>query len=332
MAATWTSHNLPLTHKTSTIPGALTMSEEVRTQVLKKDLYHLFFQERGTLAGLRVLDLGCLEGGLSFEMAREDMDVLGVEGRASNYQKCQLIKRYYSLPNLNFVHLDVMNLNRQEHGVFDVILNCGILYHLADPLGFLHRMSSLTHDRTVLFLDTHFAPADTRSPRRRASSDGRSLPGGLPQPLLGAIGTRIRRALRKISRRLDGPSYRGQNRWTLPTRCPTSRPLNTTMKHSRAAGFKNGQTATQTATQTDDAEHPWSSISGADALWLTFPSLLRALYGAGFTNIYNLYGAFEINYEFALRQRHSRLYLFAVKDGFFRRHEPSPQPAIATDV
>lgn len=91
-------------------------------------------------------------------MAREDMYVIGVEGRELNFSKCQLIQNYYELPNLEFLNLDVNELNKKDHGIFDIILCLGLLYHLDNPLSFLETLNKITHEKSLLFIDTHIAP------------------------------------------------------------------------------------------------------------------------------------------------------------------------------
>lgn len=153
----WTSHNIPLTESESTINGKKLIGDDERTIAIKKNL-RFFLGRRDGLAGLRVIDLGCLEGGLSFEMAREDMIVTGVEGRVSNYDRCKLIKKYYELPNLDFILLDVKNLQKDIHGVFDIILCCGLLYHLDNPLVFFEIIQKMSNRNAFWFIDTHTAP------------------------------------------------------------------------------------------------------------------------------------------------------------------------------
>ncbi len=156
----WTSHNIPLTAEETTLgqPGLEPIADEGRTRVILETL-SAAAPGSSSLAGRRLLDLGCLEGGLSLAMAAHDMEVLGVEGRRSNYDKCLLVGEYFDLPNLRFAHLDVRRLNPEEHGTFDAVLCCGLLYHLADPFAFLDRLAALTEDGGVLFVDTHVAPA-----------------------------------------------------------------------------------------------------------------------------------------------------------------------------
>lgn len=160
--ATWTAHNIPVGKDRSTLfdPQRPLIEDEPRTRAIKRNLA-LFSRPaadpHSPYSG-RLIDLGCLEGGLSFEMARAGFDVLGVEGRESNYEKCKLIEEFYQLPNLRFQHLDVKDLHSETHGIFDAVVCCGLLYHLDNPAAFLHRLFSITHSTSVLFLDTHVAP------------------------------------------------------------------------------------------------------------------------------------------------------------------------------
>ncbi|MEE8525184.1 MAG: class I SAM-dependent methyltransferase, partial [Thermoanaerobaculia bacterium] len=145
----WTSHNIPLTGEETTLnqEGLEAIGDESRTRILRETLRMML---NGSLSGRRLLDLGSLEGGLALEMARDGMEVLGVEGRRSNFEKCQLIADYFSLPNLRFLHLDVRELTPEKHGTFDAVLCCGLLYHLADPFSFLDSLARLTETGGVV--------------------------------------------------------------------------------------------------------------------------------------------------------------------------------------
>ena len=268
----WTSHNIPLTFSESTLGKSQpVIADEERTRAIKNILY-LFAGRQGSLAGRVALDLGCLEGGLAFEMAREDMKVLGVEGRDSNYLKCKLIQEYFEMPNLEFIHLDVRKLNKTSHGVFDVVLCCGLLYHLDNPFEFLARLYDMTNDSSVLFLDTHFAP-----------SDGESLDAFRYKHQLSSIDTY----------QYDGRRYEG--RWY-----------------------------TEYPDELEPCSHPWAALSNSRSFWPSHDSLIKALFHAGFRNIYNVYGAFDIELEYSLRKEFSRLFCFAVKETFFGRFSRSP--------
>lgn len=153
-ALPWTAHNIRLTERVWTLPGQPEfIKSDGRLAVVKQLCEGIF---GGGLSGLRVADLGCLEGGYSLAFALEGATVLGIEGRSINFQKCKLIDEHFALPNLRFVQDDVKNFTPANYGQFDVVLVCGLLYHLDDPVEWLHRIAPCVN--TLLFLDTHLAP------------------------------------------------------------------------------------------------------------------------------------------------------------------------------
>jgi SAM-dependent methyltransferase len=249
-AQTWTGHNIPITATESTLGSGPELIGENRRTVVVKSLVRGAFGDRA----ISVLDLGSLEGGLSFEMAREGWNTLGVEGREANFRKASLIQAYYALPNLRFVLKDVKDLSPVD-GTFDVILCCGLLYHLDDPFAFLRQMESLLSRDGLLFLDTHVAP------------DERAAHYGTHEAALSEAVT-IR----------DGEHDYDGRWWSEP-----------------AMG--------------DLREQMWSAVSNERSLWPYRRSLIRALYHSGFHAIHELFGMYEIETEFALREKFSRLYL-----------------------
>lgn len=251
----WTGHNIPITATESTLgPGPELIGENRRTVAIKS-LIHRFFGERR----VSVLDLGALEGGLTFEMAREGYDALGVEGREENFRKASLIARYYALPNLRFVLKDVKELTPERDGTFDVILCCGLLYHLDDPIAHLRQLVSLLNDDGMLFLDTHVAPdADAAK-----------------------YGTHEKSLSEPVTIHDHRHEYDGRW-WSEPS-------------------------------EGDLKERMWSAVSNPRSLWLSRRSLIRALHHSGFAAIHELFGMYDIDTEFALRDQFSRLYLACLK-------------------
>ena len=158
-AQEWTAHNIRLNSEITTMPGRPDFMEtDLR---LKAILRALSFSYRGQLKGLRVADLGCLEGGFTLAMAQQGMDVLGIEARQMNLDKSQLLKDHFDLPQLEFRLDDVKNFSLEKFGVFDVVLALGIFYHLNDPVRWLQQAAAAT--RGVLVLESHYAPADKRA-------------------------------------------------------------------------------------------------------------------------------------------------------------------------
>ncbi|PYS24315.1 MAG: methyltransferase type 11 [Acidobacteria bacterium] len=155
----WTAHNIQLNSDTSTMPGKPDFMEtDLR---LKAILRALSFFYREQLSGLRVADLGCLEGGFTLAMAREGMEVIGLEARQMNLDKCLLLKEHFDLPQMEFRLDDVKNFSREKYRTFDVVLALGIFYHLNDPVAWLQQVAAAT--RGMLIIESHYAPADDQA-------------------------------------------------------------------------------------------------------------------------------------------------------------------------
>ena len=252
----WTGHNIPLTETDSTLgPQHALIGVDPRTVTIKR-LLHRFLPPLSRPA--RVLDLGSLEGGLSFELAREGWDVTGIEGRESNYEKADLIRRYFGLDNLRFEMRDVKTLNAASDGRFDAVVCCGLLYHLDEPFAFLRTLREITSEDGLLFVDTHVAPPDLSGERLYAGQ-------------LGDLVTVMD----------EGRDYDG--RW-----------------FSEPSG---GSVLDQ----------QWSAVSNTRSFWPSRRSLIRGVHHAGFPTILDLYGMFDIDGEFALRDQFSRLWLAAMR-------------------
>jgi SAM-dependent methyltransferase len=153
----FTAHNILLDDGRKTRPEAgFLLTEDQWCRSVKRLLGALY---PAGVQGLRIADLGCLEGGFTVEFARMGMDALGLEVRQSNFRNCLHVKQHVDLPNLQFINDDAWNLWR--HGTFDVVFCCGLLYHIDRPVAFIRMLSRLC--RKVLILNTHFA-TETANP------------------------------------------------------------------------------------------------------------------------------------------------------------------------
>lgn len=254
---TWTGHNIPLTQGESTLGLHIPLiADDARTLAIKSVIRRFL----GNRDQLRILDLGSLEGGLAIEMAREGWEVLGVEGRESNYRKAELIRTYFGLPNLRFELRDVKTLDASRDGAFDVILGCGILYHIANPFLLLELLRPMVAPDGLLFLDTHVAP-DANASRFDTHASHLTAASVLEHA---------------------GRSYEGQ--WSEEPR------------------------------EGSVLEQQWAAVSDERAFWPTRRALIRGVYHAGFHAIHELFGMFEIDREFGLRDQFSRLYLVCLPD------------------
>ena len=125
----------------------------------------------------RIADLGCLEGGYSVEFARLGFQVLGLDVRESNIAACEYVKSRTSLPNLQFVRDDVWNI--ANHGKFDAVFCCGLLYHLDKPRQFLDLLGTIT--ARALIVQTHFSTAPPAPPPSRLPRFLRGIAAAAPK-------------------------------------------------------------------------------------------------------------------------------------------------------
>ena len=109
------------------------------------------------LSECRILDLGCLDGIFSIELAQQGAYTVGVEIREANIQKAIFCKEVLGLKNLEFRQDDVRNIEIESYGMFDAIVCSGILYHLPamDAIELINRMYEIVH--RVVVIDTHIS-------------------------------------------------------------------------------------------------------------------------------------------------------------------------------
>jgi len=145
----WTAHNIHLADGIYTISPAPS-GDEVKLRRVTQLALDVF---GGSLAGVRVLDLACLEGMYSIELARRGADVVGIEGREANVEKARFAARALDVA-VDFQLGDIRDLDKDAHGEFDLVLALGILYHLddADLFAVLDRIGEVC--RRALVIDT----------------------------------------------------------------------------------------------------------------------------------------------------------------------------------
>jgi 2-polyprenyl-3-methyl-5-hydroxy-6-metoxy-1,4-benzoquinol methylase len=148
----WTAHSIELAPNIFTVEGKEVPSGRPAHYV--KVTQDFFSQP---LNELRVLDLGSLEGMYSFEFAKHGPEVVGIEGRLENIEKAKFANEVFGFNNCKLVRDDVRNLNPENYGTFDVVLCCGILYHLDAPDVFIFLEKIAEICERLLIVDTQIA-------------------------------------------------------------------------------------------------------------------------------------------------------------------------------
>lgn len=100
----------------------------------------------------RVLELGCMEGGRTFPLARRVGHVVGIDSRREHLQRARFIERELGVANVTFLESDLEAGDLATLGAFDAIFNVGLLYHLHDPARLLKQCAEVAPE---MLLWTH---------------------------------------------------------------------------------------------------------------------------------------------------------------------------------
>ena len=150
----WTAHCIHLGEGVYTFDAPQTDSKLRRFVQIAADV------TGRPLDSLRVLDLACLEGHYGIEFALHGAQVLAIEGRETNLAKARFAKEMLSLDRLELALGDVRHLDVERHGLFDVVLCLGILYHLDAPDAMEFVESIWRVCSRVAIIETHISLGD----------------------------------------------------------------------------------------------------------------------------------------------------------------------------
>lgn len=106
----------------------------------------------GGLAGKRVLDVGCGGGILSEALARESVQVLGIDMAEKSLQVAESHARRQGLENLSYRCISVEELAAEQPSSYDVVTCMEMLEHVPDPASVIAACARLAKpDGTVFF-------------------------------------------------------------------------------------------------------------------------------------------------------------------------------------
>ncbi len=127
--------------------------------------------QMGGVAGCRVLELGPLEGGHTAQLEALGADVLALEGNRLAYLRCLVAKEVFGLTRARFLLGDFVKWLAADETRYDLVVACGVLYHMADPAQLLRLLAARAD---ALYLWTHCvddAAMPIGDPRRAVLAD-----------------------------------------------------------------------------------------------------------------------------------------------------------------
>jgi 2-polyprenyl-6-hydroxyphenyl methylase / 3-demethylubiquinone-9 3-methyltransferase len=113
-----------------------------------------WIQEHVSLAGQRVLDVGCGGGILSDAMARAGAEVVGIDmsGKALGVAKLHALEA--ETPRVNYREINAEQLAAECPGTFDVVTCMEMLEHVPDPASVVRACAQLVKPGGYVFFST----------------------------------------------------------------------------------------------------------------------------------------------------------------------------------
>ena len=124
----------------------------------RSETYAFLFEQaiRKPIHQCRILDIGALEGGISYHLARLGADVTGIEIRDDNLGRCGFLKEVCPELPMRFMKEDMFAISKEKYGEFDGILLAGTLYHVDAPQ-ILPLLQTLREMTDTLIVDSHIS-------------------------------------------------------------------------------------------------------------------------------------------------------------------------------
>jgi 2-polyprenyl-3-methyl-5-hydroxy-6-metoxy-1,4-benzoquinol methylase len=142
-------------HLTPVQPKYRINRHQQRKRYIFEPLVHLC---GGSLAGKRILDLGCNAGFWSLAAIENDAAfVLGVDARPLHIDQANFVfeTKEIAKEKYQFVQGNIFEVNLKEYGNFDIVLCLGLLYHISKPMSLFEIVSRVNTD--ILVIDTNLS-------------------------------------------------------------------------------------------------------------------------------------------------------------------------------
>ena len=111
--------------------------------------------ESMNLDGKRAIDIGCANGLFAFAAEKRGAsEVLAVDHTKNNIECLEKVLIPHLNSNVKAMQVNVLDLDPQIHGTFDLVIFSGVLYHLRYPFWALKIIREILNDGGTLILET----------------------------------------------------------------------------------------------------------------------------------------------------------------------------------
>jgi Methyltransferase domain len=108
----------------------------------------------GRLDGMRILEVGPLEGAHSYQLEQLGAaSIIGIETNVDAFLKCLVVKEILNLKKVRFMFGDAMEFLTKTDDRFDMVFCSGVLYHMRDPVSLIKVICNVTDK---CFVWTHY--------------------------------------------------------------------------------------------------------------------------------------------------------------------------------
>ena len=105
------------------------------------------------LKGTSLLDIGASNGYFSFEAFKRGASVVAMDFRHKNNSGFGLAQYINGMAEIEHHQVNVLKIDKEKYGQFDVVLALGLLYHISDPYMALANCAALSKKR--LFIESY---------------------------------------------------------------------------------------------------------------------------------------------------------------------------------
>ncbi len=126
-------------------------------------------EQYGSIEGRDILELGPLEAAHTYLLERQGARLIhAIEANKLAFLRCLVVKELLDLKNAKFFLGDFVEWLKHKPHRYDLVIACGVLYHMEDPI---HLLELISETADAFFLWTHYASDEAMpagDPRRSA--------------------------------------------------------------------------------------------------------------------------------------------------------------------
>lgn len=146
--------------------GSSPLFDDPRVSFWVKSIESVFPQSFIDPTAFKVLELGPLEGGHTYQLSKKSWQILSIENNVRAFMRCLLVANMYNMrARFMLGNFEEFLIDSPSPDIYDFVLASGVLYHLKKPTETLRRLLKITKSIGIW---SHYA-----SPSFMATQPGR---------------------------------------------------------------------------------------------------------------------------------------------------------------